>query len=481
MKSCAASLTYSCVMVSMLAVAVPALAQPAPPEPDAEIAAFREELARLRQELGSLRAEVATLKREVAAATPVAVPAAYAPSPARTVASDGPSGLFASPAPSQAQPVVTPEALELLRAQVEEQAQSKVESSSRLPLRLSGTVLTNTYVNSGEANWLENPNLVAAPPPGTDNTGTMSATARQSRVGFEIGTIPIGSWQANGLLIFDFFGGVPNFQNGPVMGLPRLVYAFGRLEKGGTAIQVGQDEVLLAPRDPTSLAALSFPLLFRSGNLYLRAPQARFEQKFGSAWTVATGIVAPIAGDFVDSYEFAPAPGAGERSKRPAFDGRLAFARGDADAPSEVAVGVSGHYGWRHRPVELEHSWAAAVDANARAGRLGVAGEYYTADNAEVFGGGISQPGRASGGWIEGRFAIDPRTDVNGGFGLDRPDDAIGRVVRTRNRSVFGNVIFRLTPEVATSLEYRWLETEAGLLQVKRTNHHVNAVFAVKF
>ena len=29
---------------------------------------------------------------------------------------------------------------------------------------------------------------------------------------------------------------------------------------------------MLAPRDPTSLAALSFPQFFRSGNLYLRAP-----------------------------------------------------------------------------------------------------------------------------------------------------------------------------------------------------------------
>src|SRR5262249_18554203 len=160
-------------------------------------------------------------------------------------------------------------------------------------------------------------------------TGTMSATARQSRVGFDVGVIPIGSWQGSGTLMFDFFGGVPNFQNGTVMGLPRLVYAFGRLEHGCTAVQVGQDHVVLGPRDPTSLAALSFPLFFRAGNLYLRAPQARVEQRLGAAWTLTTGIVAPIAGDFASPYEFAPLPGAGERAKRPAFEARVGFAKGD--------------------------------------------------------------------------------------------------------------------------------------------------------
>ena len=84
-------------------------------------------------------------------------------------------------------------------------------------------------------------------------------------------------------MIADFYGGVPGFQTGTVMGLPRLLYAFGRLETDRTAIEIGQDHAILAPRDPTSLAALSFPLLFRSGNLYLRAPQARVERQARAA------------------------------------------------------------------------------------------------------------------------------------------------------------------------------------------------------
>lgn len=469
------------LLLLFVTLSTPALAQPEAQAPAADVAALGEELARLRHELGSLRAEVATLRRAMETPAPTVIPAVYSPPAPPTLAESGARAAVAAVrAELTAQPAVTPEALEMLQAQVEEQAQSKVESASKMPVRLSGTVLANTYVNSGEANWLENPNIVAPPPPDAVNRGSMSATARQSRIGLDVGVIPVGDWRASGTLVFDFFGGVPNFQNGTVMGLPRLLIAFGRMEHGGTAIEVGQDHMMLAPRDPTSLAALSFPLFFRSGNLYLRAPQARVEQRFGG-WTLATGIVAPIAGDFTGDYEFAPAAGAGERSKRPAVQSRLGFANGDADAPREVAVGVSGHYGWRRMESALQDSWAVAVDGNARAGRLGVAGEYFVAENAEVFGGAISQAGRTSGGWVEARFALTSRLDLNGGFGIDRPDDAVGRLVRSENRSAFGNFIIRLTPEVATSLEYRWLETEAGLLPITRRNHHLNAVFAVKF
>jgi hypothetical protein len=222
-------------------------------------------------------------------------------------------------------------------------------------------------------------------------------------------------------------------------------------------------------------------LLFRSGNLYLRAPQARIERKLPDGLSVTMGIVAPIAGDAATSYEFAPAAGAGERSMRPAFEGRLAFARGTGETPRELTAGVSGHYGWRRTPTERTDAWAVALDFNFRAGRLGAAGEYFSADNAEPFGGGISQGGRASGGWAEGRVTLTRRATLTGGFGRDQPADALGRVVRQDNRTIFGSAIVQLTPELAASLEYRWMQTQLGVVPVARENHHVNAVFAVKF
>ncbi|MEZ5416000.1 MAG: hypothetical protein R2708_01485 [Vicinamibacterales bacterium] len=410
---------------------------------------LRDEVADLRRQLSALADELRALRGAVPAA--VSTPAA--------VAQD---------------PVAAPMPPEMLQAQIEELAQVKVESASRFPVRVSGAIVSNTVFNSGDANWLESPNLV-----GTASGGSMTSTMRQSRIGFDVLSIPVGSWQASGTLIADFFGGTPGFVTGTVMGLPRLLYAFGRLQHDGTAIQAGQDHVLLAPRDPTSLAAFAFPQFFRAGNLYLRAPQVRVEQRLGG-WTAKAGIVAPVAGDASGTYEFAPAAGGGERSERPAFEGHLGYARGSAEAAGEAQVGVSGHYGWIRQAGQLIPATAGALDFNARAGRLGVAGEVFAADELDAYGAGVGQPGRAEGGWVEARLAAFRRVSLNGGASLDRRPDGAGAAGRLRNTSAFGNVIVRLTPEVAASVEYKWLQTRYASGR-NRENHHVNAVFAVTF
>lgn len=139
----------------------------------------------------------------------------------------------------------------------------------------------------------------------------------------------------SGLLSVDFYGGVPNSRTGQVMGLPRLVYGYVRLESAHSAIEIGQDQMILAPRNPTSLAAVSFPDLYGFGNLYFRVPQIRGEHTF------ATGD----RGDFTaSSYSFAPPALAGERSRRPALQGRLAWRARPASSDRAFEIGFSGHY-----------------------------------------------------------------------------------------------------------------------------------------
>ena len=424
-----------------------------------EVAVLRDEVADLRQQLQTLAAEMRALRGAAASASRADAAAGSA------LASS--SRLAPQEAPAQLPP-------EMLQAQVQELAQVKVESASRFPVRLSGTIVSNTVVNSGDANWLESPNLV-----GTASGGSMTSTMRQSRVGLDVHSIAVGGWEAKGTLIVDFMGGTPGFVTGTVMGLPRLLYAFGRLERGGTAVQAGQDHAMLAPRDPTSLAAFAFPQFFRTGNLYLRAPQVRVEQRLGG-FTAKAGIIAPIAGDASGDYVFAPTAGQGERSERPAYEGHLGYGRGAADDRAEVQVGVSGHAGWLKQAGALQRTTAGAVDFNARVGRLGLAGEVFAAQDLDAFGTGVAQPGRAEGGWVEARFAALRRVSVNGGAAIDRRPDGVGAAGRLRNRSAFGNVIVRFTPEVAASVEYKWLGTQYGSGRT-RDNHHVNAVFAVTF
>ncbi len=411
-----------------------------------EVELLRDEVAVLRRELRALATELRALRGPAAAAAQV---------------------------PAQEPPAVALPP-EMLQAQVEEMAQVKVESGSKFPVTLTGTILSNTVFNSGDANWLESPNLV-----GTAAGGSMTSTMRQSRLGFDVRGITVGTWEAKGALILDFFGGTPGFVTGTVMGLPRLLYAFGRLEHRGTAVQIGQDHVMLAPRDPTSLASFAFPQFFRAGNLYLRAPQVRLEQRVGH-FTMKGGIVAPVAGDAGTSYVFAPGPGGGERSERPAFQAHVGYGRGTPEGAGEAQLGVSGHYGWIREAGRLIPASAGALDLNLRRGRLGLAGEMYIADELDAYGSGIGQPGRSEGGWIEGRIAAASRLSFNGGAALDRRPDGIGAAGRLRNTSAFGNAVLRLTPEVSASVEYKWLQTRYGAGS-NRVNHHVNAVFAVTF
>ncbi len=280
----------------------------------------------------------------------------------------------------------------MLQEQVAEQAQVKVESKSRMPVTLSGTIVSNTFANSGEANWLENPNIVAAE---AGPSGTFGSTLRQTHLGLSVNGPTLGTWSATGFVEVDFLGGAPGFQTGTVMGLPRLRYAFARLEREGTALVVGQDNMILAPADPTSLATPGFPMLFRSGNLYLRAPQIRVDQRLGAGFDLRAGIVTPLAGDFGAEYLFAPPPGAGERSRAPAVQARLGYLRGP-DEDRRASIGVSGHFGQQRTSLGTTDQWASALDWNLQAGRIGFGGEAYTGEALAAFGGALGQSVRSA-------------------------------------------------------------------------------------
>lgn len=408
-----------------------------------EMAALRSEVQRLRTELDALKA--------------------------------------AQPGEADAQPS-TADALEVVKAQVAELAQVKVESASRMPVRIFGTIHTHLFANSDNANWLESPNLVGDTPLPDGGGGTFGGSLRQTRLGLAVDGPTLGSARTSGVVAMDFFGGIPAFQTGQVMGLPRLLVAYARVEGRKTSLEVGQDHMILAPRDPTSLAASSFPLLFRSGNLYLRVPQVRVERALTAHLRVTGGIVAPVAGDLAgDTYRFVPPALGGERSMRPAAQARLAYEKGDCASTRYAALGISGHYGWERRAGTLDESWAGAVDFGVRRDRIGVAGEFYVGDNVDAFGGALGLDRKASGGWAELELYAHARVSFTAGLGVDAigSDDRL-TLPRRGNRTAFGNVVFSLTPEIQASLEYRWLSTRRGTGD-DRTNHHVDWVMTYKF
>jgi hypothetical protein len=414
-----------------------------------ELRALRAEIQRLRQEVDSLRLEV--------------------------------RGRTDEPSPAEMVPV--------LQAQVQEHAQTKVESVSKFPMKLFGTILSETAWNSGEPNWLDLPNVAA--PYLSQSSGSFTSTLRQSRVGGSIDGPDIGTMKSRAYFAMDFFGGIPNFATGQVMGLPRMLYAYARLDGDRNAFQVGQDHMIFAPNNPTSLGADSFPLFYRSGNLYLRVPQIRAERVLHAGprgeVRVIGGIVAPVAGDFVNrDYEFVPPALAGERSRMPGLQARIVWRARPEDPYTKPAweFGTSGHYSQERLltpAVQRIPSWATAFDFNATAGRLGTGGELFVGRNVDAFGGSVAQIAKSYGGFIEGRVSATERLSFNGGYGTDRLFDSSRFLVSfSRNSSAFGNAIYRFTPEFGTSVEYRWLGTKAFTPE-GRWNHHLNLIFAYSF
>lgn len=414
------------------------------------------ELRELRAEMQRLREEIAALRREMheGRTTPaVLTPAQY---PAQTSASAAPN-LQDPQGPS----------LEMLQAQIAEHAQTKVESNSRFPVKVFGAITSNIFANLPEGGRQNDPEFptIAIPTAGlAGSNAPFGFTLRQTRLGALIDGPTIGEMRSSGLVMVDFFNSAP-----------RLVYAYARIEGERTAIQIGQDHLLFAPQNPTSLAMTSFPQFFNSGNIYLRLPQVRVEHKRSvtenSTWTVAAGLAAPRSG---------PVPTV--PSVFPPINARAAW-RTRRPSGHSMEVGASGYYGKVRLAGIREDSWGFAVDFDARAGRFGVGGEMFVAQELPQLGAAIGQFGRSAGGFIEGRWQATPKLDFNAGFGTDRVFDFSVAPLATQprhNNSVFGNFIYRFTPEFETSFEYRWLSTDpvAGAF---RPNNHLNLVFVYRF
>ena len=461
-----------CVLMALLLLsAAGAAAQSSTAEVRQDVATLRAEVQRLRAELQELRA----LVRADRAAMRRGNDEVAHPAPAET---DAPGDVLVA-VPHQA---VDPQAsLEMLRTQVAELAEIKVESASRMPIKVFGTIHTNAFANSATPNWMDSPNLVNIPP-ADGHAGSFSATLRQTRIGLLIDGPTMKRVRSNATVAMDFFGGIPGFATGQVMGLPRLLVAFARFEGQRTAVEVGQDHMILAPADPTSLASFAFPALFRSGNLYLRTPQARIERRFGSHVNVTGGIVAPIGGDVPgEDYRFVPPTLSGERSQRPGVQARVAAQAGDRETSRHADAGVSGHYGWERRSSGLVTSFASAIDFSVRRDLIGAAGEFFVGENIDAFGGAAGLDARTQGGWAEIQFHPGARLSLAAGAGIDRlRGDPPPTLARHRNRSAYGTTIFQLTPEIQASFEYHWLATQPGS-GAERRNHHFDWVLAYKF
>jgi hypothetical protein len=447
------------ILLALASWSAPPLAAQAqaPPAPAEDLRALREEIARLREEVAALRKELreGLARPALPAGTAALWPAAMtspAPAAARSAAKqDAPQD---APVPT---PVELNTKIEMLQSQMAEQAQTKVESESRFPVRVFGAITSNLSANLPEGKRANDPEFPTISETNTGTSTPLGVNMRQTRLGATVEGPVVGGMRSSAVVAIDFFTG------------PRLLYAFARLAGERTAIEIGQDHTLFAPRNPTSLAMTALPQFFNSGNAYLRLPQFRIEHQRnigeGGTWSLAAGIAAPRA-----NGAYAP------------LQVRTGW-RVRGTSGNELEVGASGWYGGLAGPVAGD-AWGFAIDFDGRAGRFGLGGEMFVAQNVPQLGLAVGQYGRSAGGFIEGRWQATPRLDFNLGYGTDRVFEHRGLILLPEtlaaNSSAFGNFIFRLTPEFETSLEYRWLQSQPRAGNI-RPNNHLNLVFVYRF
>src|SRR5512146_685918 len=264
--------------------------------------------------------------------------------------------------------------------------------TARRSVEFSGFVLLNGFYTSTRVNNSDVPQRAEAT---ATDAGGVGGTIRQTRLGIFVSDPDVLGGSFSGEVDADFYCGQQPSSGDRTFPLLRVRRAVGTLQWAHAQLLFGQESPLVAERSPRSLASIGFPDFAGAGNLWLWTPQARVTVETGYSLRLAlqAAVLAPIAG--TPQTTFTTQPDSAERTKRPAFEGRLRLAWGQSDDPSEIAVG--GHYSWIKgfdiaTGDTILVSKAVTADLRISVGVLELIGEAYTGQAlAGLGGGGIGQ------------------------------------------------------------------------------------------
>lgn len=393
--------------------------------------------------------------------------------------------LKAATAPLAATPQSPPleERVAIQEARTDELAQSKVESSQKSPVAITGMLLFNAFRNGKNSGTAQYP-VVASRDPGQSAGG---ASLRQTVLGltFNGPSLPWGG-KATGSLYMDFFAGSAL----PEDHIFHIRVATLDLNWRNTTIMVGQDKPIIAPREPDSLAQVGESPLTAAGNLWDWQPQARIEQRFplseNSGLRAQAGIYQTQE---LDSSVPAVYARTLERA-RPGYEGRFEFWHKAGTKRFEFAPGF--HASSTHVAGTSVNSRILSFDGLFKpASFIEVTGAFFRGQNVSSLGALrqgflILAPGRAipvhsTGGWAQ--IALFPTSrltfHIYGGEHWNRPADLLTGSPH-RNFVYAGNFMYRIAPNIIGSWEMSQTRTNY-LNQGLRLNNHYDLALAYLF
>lgn len=393
-------------------------------------------------------------------------------------------------------------------SQIATHEQTKVESESKYPVKVTGLLLLNTFVNTSAVDMPSTPTVAVGGP------GSTGASVRQTVLGIDAHGPHVFGAHSYADLRVDFDG---NPQNGSTAGtytgyysgnatLLRLRTAHAGLQWDHTSAYFSLDRPLFSPDSPTSLAAVAEPALAWSGNLWAWNPQlgATHDLAFAGSHSlrlqaalmdVGDAPVSPIISSLTDPSVMQPS--LSERSRWPGVEARVAVL-GSKREEAGNHFGVGGYFAPHLTSFGRRFdSWAATADTRLLLpAHLEFTASFYRGLALGGLGGGGYKdfvyridPGEAGyyfrplddvGGWAELKEKLSERLELNAAFGMDnvfarefRPYavPAAGMYQNlVRNRTYTGNLIYSPSAYLLFSLEYRHLDSFPVLGQFTGTN-----------
>ena len=454
-------------------------------------------LEKSQQELQEMRAQLGDLQRQIALGSPsTAVPgaittsAALATPPAETSPDSSDSNAAAIQDLRERQAIQETE--------IATQEQTKVESESKYPVKITGLLLMSGFKNTGGVDLASNPSVATGGP------GTAGATVRQTVLGIDARGPHIFGASSFADLRIDMFGN-PATSTTPTAiysgyytansSFVRLRTAHAGLYWDRTELSFALDRPILSPDSPTSLTATAVPALAWSGNLWTWNPQVVVSQTVARRGTAGFELQAALidVGDAPLTPAVAPtatpvpsAPTSAEQSSKPGVEARVAYGGPHRD-DGRAHIGLGGFFAPHVSSFGRNFdSWAGTLDARIplRA-HLEFSGNFYRgAALGGLGGGGYKDFAYASnpitlgyyfkplddiGGWAQLKATVNQRLQFNAAFGLDNVfsgqlrhyylESNSATQNLDRNRTYTGNVIYSPSTYLLFSFEYRHLES----------------------
>jgi uncharacterized coiled-coil protein SlyX len=433
----------------------------------AQMDAYQAQLMELRQELGELKQQMAEEKS--ASSRP-------------TQAADAKVGSAEAVPSNEATLEEIRERQTIEESQIQTHDVTKVETESKYPLKVSGLVLFNAFVNTRQVD------VSAAPSYALQGPGSTGLSLRQTVLGLDARGPHLLGAASHADVRADFFasGTVSNYAAGGVL---RLRTAHAALDWQNTEAFVELDRSILEPNEPSSLVAIAQPELAWAGNLWAWNPQIGVTHQFALSDSTRIKVQAAL----IDSSD-PPQPGSNstgpavtdtERSRWPGTEARIAFQNRKSGIGPEFGAG--GYFS-PHRNIDGDKfdAWAGTLDArlplsryieltaNAYRGQalagLGAGGYvnfYYSYYGSNEYVHALDDVG----GWAQMKARPGQRVEMNAGYGTDNPfakeiqqaaaaQDGSYYTGLARNRSFYSNAIFSPSAYLLFSLEYRRLWTD---------------------